>query len=332
MKKNATIENPGRRQAIASASAGLAGLFTVLGSDAADAAYPTRAISLVAPFAPGGPNDIVARSVAEPLRDSLKQPVTVDNVSGAGGIVGTRKVLAAPADGYLLLVGAAYLVTAPHLYKTSNFDAARDFIPLSPPVESLLVFVSAEHADLKKLLDRARQTGNPVRYASPGAGTLSHLGAEMLRLASGAPMMHVPYRGVAPALSDVMGGHADILVDGLSSSLPLIRDGRLKALAIPDSERNPLLPDVPTTGQLGFPDVKVRAWNAIFARAGTPVSITDLLTAEITRILGRPEVSGELKKRGLETTAITPAAFRQRMAAESAQWKSVVSAGRITVE
>ncbi|MBL0419221.1 tripartite tricarboxylate transporter substrate binding protein [Ramlibacter sp. AW1] len=299
---------------------------------ATSGAYPTRAVSMIAAFAAGGPNDIVARSVADPLKDALKQSVPVENVTGAGGLIATRRVLSAPADGYTLLAGAAYLVTAPHLYKSANFDPAKDLVPVSPPIESLLVLVSANGTDLGALVENAKRTGKPITLASPGAGTLSHLGGEMLKLATGAPMVHVPYRGVGPAITDIMGGHADLMIDGMSSSLPHIRDGRLKALAVPDDERNPLLPQVPTTTELGLPSVKVRAWNAIFARAGTPQPVLDLLTTEVTRIVRRPELDAELRKRGLEPSKLSAAAFRERMGSESAHWKSVVQSARISIE
>ncbi|MGE0800359.1 MAG: Bug family tripartite tricarboxylate transporter substrate binding protein [Lautropia sp.] len=312
-------------------AAGVAGIAAAPRSVAA-ADYPTRPIALISPFSPGGPNDIVGRTIAEPLAGMLGQPIVVETVTGAGGLVGTRRLLSAPADGYTLLIGAAYLVTAPHLYKSANFDPGRDLIPLSPPVESLLVYVSGSHGDLKAMIDNARRSGTPIRVAHPGAGTLSHLGSELLRLESQAPMVMVPYRGVGPAITDLMGGHADLLIDGISSSLPQIRAGRLKALCVPDAARNPLLPDVPTTAELGFPSVRVRAWNAIFARAGTPADVVDRLSTEISRIVRQPAVSESLKQRGLEPGAESPAAFRERLATESAHWQAVVRKAGITVE
>ncbi|WP_028602330.1 Bug family tripartite tricarboxylate transporter substrate binding protein [Ottowia thiooxydans] len=324
-----SIQNPGRRDLIAAALAAGALSYPIR---ALAAAYPARTITLVSPFVAGGPNDIVGRIIAESLKDALKQPVLVDNVTGAGGLVGTRKVLVGPSDGYTLLIGAAYLVTAPHLYKAATFDPAQDLIPLSPPIESSLVFVSAEHTDLKSLIESAKKSGKPIRLASPGAGTLSHLGGEMLRLAANAPLVHIPYRGIGPAMTDVMGGHADLLIDGVSSSLPQIRDGRLRALAVPDEQRNSLLPDAPTTAQLGWPSVKVRAWNAIFAKAGTPADIVELLTTEITKVVNRPEITSELKKRGLDPSPLAAAAFKQRLAVETAHWKSVVQSAKITLE
>jgi len=296
------------------------------------AAYPDRALTIICPFVAGGPSDITARTIGEPLRAALKQAVLVDNVTGAGGLVATRKVLVAPADGYTLLLGASYLVTAPSLYKNANFDAARDFIPLSPPVESPLVFVCGTQSNLKTLIDGAKQTGKPLTVASPGAGTLSHLGAEMLRLASSSPIVHVPYRGVGPALTDVIGGNADLMLDGVSSSLPHIRSGRLKALFVPDGQRNPLLPDTPTGAEVGYPTVKVRAWNAIFARAGTPDDVVNLLTASITKLLAKPEVRGALTARGLEPSKLTPSAFRSGLGAEAAHWNRVIHDARITIE
>lgn len=326
------LQRPERRNFIGAAMVSCAAGALLLPRWAIAAGYPTRSITLVSPFVAGGPNDIVGRTIAESLKDSLKQPVIVENVPGAGGLIGTRKVLAAPADGYTLLIGAAYLVTAPYLYKNANFDPVRDLIPLSPPVESSLVFVSGMHKDLMSLIQSAKQTGKPIRLASPGAGTLSHLGGEMLRLAANAPIAHVPYRGVGPALADLLGGHVDLMLDGVSSSLPQIRDGRLNALCVPDEHRNPLLPDVPTTAQLGFPTVKIRAWNGIFAKAGTPSGVLEVLTTEISKIVNRQEVAGQLKNRGLEPSPMTAAAFKQRLAAEADHWKTFIETARITVE
>jgi tripartite-type tricarboxylate transporter receptor subunit TctC len=286
----------------------------------------------VCPFVPGGPSDTTARSIAEPLRQVLQQPVVVENVTGAGGLVATRKVLSAPADGYTLLLGASYLVTAPSLYKTANFDPVKDFVPLSPPVESLLVFVAAPRTDLKVLIEEAKRSGKPIRVASPGAGTLSHLGAEMLRLASNAPMVHVPYRGVGPALMDIMGGNADMMLDGVSSSLPHIRAGRLKALFVPDEQRNPLLPGTPTAAEIGYPKIKVRAWNAVFAKAGTPREIVSSLTKEITTILARPDVGSKLRNLGLEPSNMTTTQFAARMGEEAAHWSQLVRDARITID
>ena len=321
-----------RREAIATFGlAGLAGLVPTTRARAADA-FPSRPITLVTPFAPGGPSDIVARTVAEKLAEAVKQPVVIENVTGAGGILAVRRVLSGTTDGHQLLLGAAFLATAPHLYKSATFDPVRDLVPLSPPVESLLVFVSGQGGDLKALIQKAKQSGQPIRAASPGAGTLSHLGSEMLARAAGVPVIHAHYRGVGPAVADVIGGHADMLLDGISSSLPLIRDGKLKALAVPDEKRNPLLPDVPSTVELGFADVKVRAWNAIFAPAAVPAPVVEQLSGELMRILARPEVVRDMGARGLEPATITPVAFRQRLASETAYWKALIAAAKISLE
>ena len=331
MPLHRNLDDPTRRRVLGAAT--LTGLLSVLGVPLSFAAsYPSRPIKMVAPFSAGGPNDILARTVAEALQHAVKQPVIVENVTGAGGIVGTQRVLSSPPDGYTLLVGAAYLVTSPHLYRAAKFDPARDFVPLGPPVESLLVLVSGPHTDLKAMIERAKSSGSPLRIASPGTGTLSHLGGELLRMASGAPIIHAAYRGVGPALSDVIGGHADLMIDGVSSSLPLIRDGRLKALAVPDQQRNPLLPDVPTLGELGYRGVEVRAWNAIFAPASTPKDVIDFLTPAITGILSRAEIVQQLKARGMEPTTLTAASFRERLARESQHWKSVIQTAGVAVE
>ena len=295
-------------------------------------AYPTRTITLVSPFVAGGPNDIIGRLIAEPLREALGQPVVVDNASGAGGLIGTQKVLSAPADGYLLLIGAAYLPTAPFLFKAARFDAANDLIPLSAPIESQLVFVAGPQADLQTLFANARRTGTPLRIANPGTGTLSHLGAELLRLEANVPAVQVPYRGVGPGLTDLMGGQVDLMLDALPTSLPLVRSGKLKALCVPEQVRNPLLPDVPTTTELGWGAVQVRAWNALFARTGTPAAIVERLRAELTKIVASTTVRDGLSKRGLEVGSGDPSAFRQRIVTEAARWNTVIQRAGISIE
>jgi len=295
--------------------------------------FPVKPIVLIAPFPAGGPNDTVARVVGQQLSLLLKQPVNVDNRSGAAGHLGTSVFLNAPADGYTLLVGAAYLVVSPHLYKNVKYDATRDLIPLASPVDSMLVVVSHPASpDLKTLIARAKTTGTPIRMASPGTGTLSHLGGELLKLVSGAPFILVPYRGTAAAQSDVIGQNVDLMIDGVSSALPLIRAGRMKALAIPDEARNPLLPDVATVAELGYPGVVVRAWNAFFAPAGAPREVVERLSADLSSILARPDIAQELRSRGLEPTTLSPARFRERIAAESALWARVIREAGVTVD
>jgi tripartite-type tricarboxylate transporter receptor subunit TctC len=320
-----------RRQVCGGALAALVGA-GAFGQAAAQGRYPDGTISVVAPFVPGGPNDMVARAVANGLAEAFGVTVTVDNRSGAGGNIGTQHVLQQPADGRTLLLGAAYLVVSPHLFKSVHYDPVRDFVPVGPPVESRLVFVTRpDGPDLKDMLAKAKATGVPLKLASPGAGTLSHLGGEALSLASGAPMTHIAYRGVGPAVTDVLGGHVDLMLDGMASSLPLIKAGRAKGLAVPEEAREPLLPDVPSLAELGYPGMTIRAWNAAFVVAATPRPIVDKLTAEVTRTLAKPEVVKALTARGLRPTTLSPAQFHQRMAEESARWQKVIRDAKISL-
>lgn len=314
---------------LASASTALGGF----GAVQAQGAFPTKPITVIVPFVAGGPTDTFARTVANGLSQALGQTVTVENRAGAGGNIATAQFLSSAADGYTILVGASYLVVSPYLYKSVTYDPVKDFLPVGPPVESHVVFVTkAGGPDMKAMLESAKTSKDPIKLASPGAGTLSHLGGVALGVASGAPMTHVAYRGVGPAITDVMAGHVDLMIDGMSSSLPLVKSGKLKAVAVPSLVRDPLMPDVPTVAELGFPGMEVLAWNAAFVQPGTPKDVVDKLTSAITAVLAKPEVGADLRARGLFPTTLNTADFRARMGVEAAHWKAIITSANITVD
>jgi tripartite-type tricarboxylate transporter receptor subunit TctC len=301
---------------------------------AQQAAWPARPLRLIVPFPPGGAADTSARLVATRLGEALAQPVVVESRPGAGGNIATTAVTRAAADGYTLLLGAAYLSVNPTLYRNAGYDPVTELAPLGRFIESRLVFIAPAGAPpLREMLERARRTGTPIRLASAGTGTLSQLTGEMLKVATGTPMVHVPYKGSGPALTDIIGGQVDLMVDALASALAQIRGGRARALAVPERARNPLLPDVPTLAELGVPDIDVRAWNAFFAPAGTPAPVLARLREEFERILATPAIADELRSRGLEIAEpIAPERFTARMQAEIALWKRIIAEAGVTPE
>lgn len=293
--------------------------------------WPSRPITLYVPFAAGGPTDIFSRTVAAEMSKRLGQAVVVENKTGAGGNIATTQFLQAKPDGYTLLTGASYLLVSPYLYRTITYDLTKDFTPVGPPVESHLVFVGNPHGpSLKQMLEAAETTKQPIKLASPGAGTLSHLGSIALGQSAKAPMTHVSYRGIPPALTDIMAGNVDLLLDGISSSLPLIKAGRLKALAVPAAARDPLLPEVPTLSELGYADLDVLPFNALFANPKTPPEVLQKLDSVVRAVFASTEIKTELESRGLYPTTLTVEQFRQRMSTESQRWKHVIEAAGIT--
>lgn len=322
-----------RRRVIAGLAA-LAAAGAVRAQPGAAGGFPNRPLRLVVPFPPGGASDTSARLIAARLGERLGQPVVVENRPGATGNIATTTVTRGPADGYQLLLGAAFLAVNPWLYKNAGYDPVRDLAPLGRPIDSRVVLVGRpELPPLPAFIEQARRTSTPIRLASPGAGTLSHLGGELLRIRTGAPMIHVPYRGSVAALTDLAGQQVDLMFDAVASATPMIRGGRIKAIAVPEASRNPQLPDVPTLGELGVPDLFVRAWNVMFAPAGTPADVLETLRTHVDAVLAMPAVADELRSKGLEVGDPTPPqAFVARLQAESELWRRTVQAAGITLE
>ena len=340
-----TTRPAGRTPAQASPAARrrvLAGLLAVAAAGTARAqsgggaagGFPNRPMRLVVPFPPGGASDTSARLIAAKLGERLGQPVVVENRPGATGNIATVAVARGPADGYQLLLGAAFLAVNPWLYKNAGYDPVRDLAPLGRPIDSRVVLVARpDLPPLPAFIEQAKRTSTPIRLASPGAGTLSHLGGELLRIRTGAPMTHVPYRGSVAALTDLAGQQVDVMFDAVASATPMIRGGRIKAIAVPETARNPQLPDVPTLAELGVPDIVVRAWNMMFAPAGTPPDVLETLRTHVDAVLAMPAVADDLRSKGLEVGEPTaPQAFVARLQAESDLWRRTVQAAGITLE
>ncbi|MFM1987972.1 MAG: hypothetical protein RJA99_929 [Pseudomonadota bacterium] len=296
--------------------------------------FPGRPLRLVVPFPPGGASDTSARLIAAKLAERIGQPVVVDNRPGATGNIATTTVTRGPADGYHLLLGAAFLTVNPWVYKNAGYDPARDLAPLGRPIDSRVVLVGRPDLPaFATVLADAKRSATPIRMASPGAGTLSHVGGELLRLRTGAPMTMVPYRGSVAALTDLAGQQVDLMFDAVASATPMIRGGRVKAIAVPEPSRIAQLPDVPTLAELGLPDLTIRAWNMLFAPAATPAEVLAFLHSQVDAVLAMPAVAEDLRNKGLEVSGVTsPQAFMARLQSESDLWRKTVQEAGITLE
>src|SRR5919197_5485177 len=268
------------------------GILACLVAPAAEAAYPERPISLVVPFAPGGPTDIIARILSIAFSQSLGQQVIVDNRGGASGDIGMGQVARATPDGYTLLLSSTAIAVNPALFKSLPYDPIKDFAPISELVNAPNVLVVRPDSGLNTIADLVAQAkANPQKfnYSSPGAGTKSHLTGELLKLRAGIQMVHVPFRGAGPAAQAVLAGTTQVGSVALPPAEPLIKSGELRALAVTGAERWFSLPEVPTMIESGFPNFISDTFNALFAPAGTPPEIVALLVKESQAALGRPE-------------------------------------------
>jgi tripartite-type tricarboxylate transporter receptor subunit TctC len=288
--------------------------------------YPGRPIKIIVPNPPGGGNDLAARIVAERLREKWGQPVVVDNRAGASGRIGAEAAAAAAPDGYTLLVTApAALVINKSLYTKLSYDPDA-FVPVSVIVAGpgvLVVHPSVAAASVQHLIEHAKANPDKLTYASQGNGTIAHLAGAMFQSMTGARIVHVPYKGSAPAVADLLGGQVSMMFSELSPALPHIRAGKLRALAAGGEKRNPLLPEVPALTEV-LPGFVFSYWIGMVAPAGTPSAIASRLSAEIAEGLKQPDVAKRLFDTNLEAVASTPAEMAAFMKRESERWGNVI--------
>lgn len=299
-------------------------------------AYPSRPVTLVVPQAAGGTNDIVGRLVGQKLGEVLNASVVVDNRPGAGGNIGTQLVGKGPKDGYTLLMTiSSSQAINPALYKNPGFDPVKDFKPVGligavPNV--LLVNPSFPAKDFNEFLKLARQKGANYQYASAGNGTLNHLLGEMLNSMAGISLQHVPYKGVAPALNDVLGGQLPIVFASLPSALSHIKAGKLRALAVSGDKRSPVLPDVPTIAE-AVPGYNGTLWIGLFAPAGVPANVLATLQEATRKALAAKDLRDKLDQQGVEIAApITPEQFSKLLQDDLAKWARIVKASGAAVD
>ncbi|MFJ1256415.1 tripartite tricarboxylate transporter substrate binding protein [Cupriavidus sp. CuC1] len=297
--------------------------------------WPTRPVRLVVPYPPGGPTDIVARVVGQKLSEQLKQPVVIENRPGAGGNIGAEATAKAAPDGYTLLVATTAHAINMTLFSKPGYSTQKDFAPVSLLTRGPLVLVTAPAtpaANVAELIALAKAKPGQVSFASSGNGQSTHLAAELFNSMAGIHMTHVPYKGSAPALSDVMGGQATVMFDTMLSAMPFVREGRLRALAITGATRSPAAPDVPTMAQAGLPGYEATAWNALLAPAATPPAVIATLSSALKTVLEQEDVRAKFATQGFAAQWTAPAATAQFLAREIDKWGKVVKASGATID
>ena len=301
---------------------------SVLCITAARAAYPERPITFIVPFAAGGPTDIIARILATALSQSLGQNVIIDNRGGAAGNIGMGIAARATPDGYTFLLTSTAIAVNPALFKNLPYDPFKDFVPVTELVNAPNVVFVRGDSDIKVLGDliaEAKAAPDKLNYASPGAGTKSHLTGELLKLRAGINMVHVPFRGGGPAVQAVLSRTTQIGSVALAPVEPLVKDGQLQALAVTGAERWFSLPDIPTMIEQGFPGFVSDTFNALYAPAGTPPDIVAFMARESRAAMQRPEVRDAARKAGYEIVAGTPEQLGARVASEIEVVKDLVA-------
>jgi tripartite-type tricarboxylate transporter receptor subunit TctC len=324
-----------RRSLVAFAAAALAAR-----SLRAQGAWPTRAVRVVVPFAPGGTTDILARALAPELAKAFGQGFIVDNRAGAGGNLGADIVAKSPPDGYTLVMGTVGTQAInPSLYPKMPYDAAKDFAPITlvAGVPNVLVMNPAKAkaagiTDVRSLIAYARANPGKLNMASSGNGTSIHLAGELFKSMTGTYMVHFPYKGSGPALLDLVGGTMDLMFDNLPSALPHVKAGKLVALAVTSSERSAALPDVPTVAEAGVKGFEATSWFGLLAPAGTPADIVQRIQQESAKALASPALKERLLSQGAIPGGMPPAEFGRFIATETKKWAAVVKSSGAKVD
>ena len=288
--------------------------------------YPDKAVRLIIPFPPGGSNDVVGRLIATTLGDVLGKQVVVDNRTGAGGVIGTEIAAKAPTDGYTLLVISIAHTVNPWLYKLP-YDPIKAFAPvgiMASGTNVLAVNPSLPVNSVQELIALAKKENGDLQYASAGIGTFQHLGAELFKLEAGVNMLHIPFRGGGPAMTDVLGGHTKVMFSSLVQTTPHIKSGRLRALGVGSLKRSPALPDVPTIAEAGVPKYEALNWWGILAPAGTPAPIIAKLHAALNTVQDNPEVQQRFDNEGAAIVRMSTPEFGTFIEAEMKKWERVV--------
>ncbi|SFQ40029.1 Tripartite-type tricarboxylate transporter, receptor component TctC [Variovorax sp. OK605] len=299
------------------------------------AAYPVKPITMVVPFPPGGPTDLVARVLAQKLGEQMGQSILVDNRGGANGNIGAQVVAKAPADGYTILYNTSSITLSPALYKSVSYDVQKDFAPVAlvavVPL-ALVVHPSVPANNVKEFVAYAKAHPGKLSYGSAGNGNVTHLGAFQFVQANGIEATHVPYKGSAPADVDLVGNQIQFMTDTVNSVMGFVRDKRLKMLAVTTGKRMSLFPGVPTLAESGMPGFEVGAWQGVMVPAGTPPAVVEKLNAEIVKALKSPDVRERLALQGAEPLGSSPQEYGDYVKKELARWAGVVKATGVTLD
>ena len=314
---------------------GTAALTTLLACGGAQAAYPEKTITIVVPTAAGGANDAMARVIGQAMSAILKQSVIVDNKAGANGAIASEFVMRAPPDGYTLMLG--YIATHamnPSLQKL-RYDPVKDFEPVGMVGSSATLMVvspAVKANNAKDVVALLKATPDKISYASAGNGTAPHFAAEMFKLATGTSMLHVPYKGSAPAITDTIGGQTQVMFPSLFTATPYVKGEKLRALGVAGAKRSALMPEMPTLQEQGIAGVDVSQWYAIFAPAKTPRPVIDQLNKALNQVLSDKSVIQRLEGHGAEVSTMTPDQLRSYVQQEQVKWKQVVQAAKLSAD
>lgn len=289
--------------------------------------YPSKPVTIVVPFSPGGATDIMSRTLAERLKARLGQPVIVENKPGAGTMIASEHVAKAVPDGHTVLLAASSLGIAPALYSKVNYDPIKDFTPISlvaSVVHVLSVHPSVPAKNVGELVNWAKANPSKANYGSVGAGTSTHLESELFNTMAGTKMEHVPYKGSAPALLDLVGGNINVMFDAYASSKPFINDNKIRLLAVTTAQRSKLLPNVPTVAESGLPGYEAMPWLGFVAPAHTPAAVVNKFHSELMEVLKEPAVQEKFQSLGLEIIGNKPAEFSAFLKNDIVKWAKVV--------
>jgi tripartite-type tricarboxylate transporter receptor subunit TctC len=328
-----TLHTVTRRSLLAVAAATAA---TLIAGPAAAQAYPTKPITMIVPFSAGGTTDILARIGGPALSTELGQSVVIDNRAGAGGNIGGQLAARAPADGYTLFMGTVGTHAINEaLYKKMPFNPIKDFAPLSrvANVPNLLVaHPSQPFKTVPELIAYAKANPGKVNFGSSGSGSSIHLSGELFKSMAKVDMVHIPYKGSAPAVNDLLGNQIAIMFDNMPSAIQHVRAGKLRPIAVTTAKRSPELPDVPTIAESGVPGYEATSWFGLFAVAGTPAPIVTQLNKALVKVLNNPDVKAKIVAQGGEVVAETPEQFAGFIKAETAKWGKVVKESGASVD
>ena len=298
--------------------------------------WPTRPVRLISPFAPGGGADITSRALALKLSPALGQQVVVENRGGAGGMIGVDMATKAPADGYTMVLGTiGPIAINPSLYKKMTYDPMRDLVPVSQAANALNVLVvhpSLPAKNVKEMIAIAKARPGQMNYGSSGPGATDHLAGELFNVLAGVKMVHVPYKGGAPAMLDLVAGNVQVVFSTVSTAVAAMESKRVRPLAMTGNQRFELMPDLPTVAEAGLKGFEVNNWYGIFLPAGTPKDIVAKLNAEVVKALAAPDVKKRLIEAGIVATSSSPEGFTAYVKAESSKWAKVIKDAGITVE